>query len=138
MTEPKVSKEVAEDEFVRMCEARDLDVDTSDMDEEDKKRLESLRKSIVKAIMLGRIVVLEDGTVEVRLRRPVDQVAVIRFGRPTGATLVALSGKKTKSNIEDAYLAAANMSDVPKAIFDRLDYQADGKLVTELVPLFLG
>lgn len=57
----KVSKEVALQEFERLAAAADVDVDTSNMDEEDAESTEETREYFCKAIQAGRLTVDENG-----------------------------------------------------------------------------
>lgn len=135
----KVTKEVALDEFARMCEERDIDVDEKEMDEKDLEKFRDLRDSLVKLIMKGRLVVDEKGVPTLELKYPVGDYSRITWPRPKGNTLVALGGAKAdKNKILASYEAMSDLTDVPVTVFEKLDFQADGKPCNALFALFLG
>ena len=61
MTEPKISKEMAEQEFDRFLEAMDIEADPVDMDEDDKKGFEQQKSKLVSTIMSGSVIIDDDG-----------------------------------------------------------------------------
>lgn len=87
MTENKVAREVAEQEFARWAEAMDLvaKMDPDKLDQADKKSLAETREIILNAIERGMLVV-EDGGQFVFTPSSGEPIT---FYEPTGASLMA-------------------------------------------------
>lgn len=90
MAKVVVAREVALEEFARMCEARRVDIDESSMSKEDKKAFEDARGRIVGAIMRGELIVEDDGTPV--FTPPVAGANSLKFYKATGATFMASDG----------------------------------------------
>jgi len=127
MSQPKVAEEVAEQEFVRMCEANRIEHDTTELDEEESKEWAALRDPIVKDIMRGQLVIDPSG-------RPVytpDVGKPITFNPATGATLMALETHGKGKDVSNMIAAMADMTGSNKGDFSRLgvrDFQAVGRI----------
>jgi len=117
----KIAPEAAEAEFVRFAESMDLDVDTGYMDDEDKTQFEKLQRRIVRAICDGSLVVNEKGeavyTPENESSKHKD---AITFHERTGASLMAMDGKKKGHDVSKTYAVMASMCKVPAATFANL------------------
>jgi hypothetical protein len=131
-----VAKEVAEEEFARLCDALDLDLEGFDDDEQEK--FDGIKHDVVRAIERGRVTVDQEGQVTIQLKRPVGEVGAITFTRPTGASLMAIGDSRKKNEVEKLLLLMADLSGQPSVVFTRMDYLADGKLCQKVVSLFLG
>jgi len=131
-----VAPEVAEDEFSRMCEALDLDLD--DLDKEDDERFQLLRKTVLKAIVQGRITVDQDGLATVHLKYPVGDVDSLRFKIPTGETLIALGDQKAKNQTTQSWKVLGDLTEKPSTLFGKMRQSPDLKTCQALGALFLG
>lgn len=135
MSDP-VAAEVAEDEFLRLCEA--LDVDLDGMDAEDAESFEDIKRPIVRALRRGRLTIDEAGQPTVRLKFPIGDVAEVTFYRPTGATIMAAGDSRKKNEIEKLNLMMADITKQPSSVFAKMDYVTDGKLCQGITRLFLA
>jgi len=128
----KVAKEVAEAEFVRLCEANRIDLDTSDMTEDVQKEWDSLKDDIVRDIRLGTLIVGEDGK---PTYTPPGASSGFTFNAATGATFIAARAKQ--NDIESTVLALADMARVDRGTFSKL-HARDFRACTRIARLFLA
>lgn len=85
-----VAAEVAEQDFERICDFFDVELDESALDAEDKADLAGIKSKIVKNICTGRLTVGDNGQPTYTLK---DGTAMT-FKQPTGAILLT----KVKDN----------------------------------------
>jgi len=78
----KVAPEMAEQEFDRMCDSLDIDLEVTN--DEDARSLEAQRGKVVKAITSGALTIGDDGLPTLTTR----EGAALAFKMPTGATLL--------------------------------------------------
>lgn len=136
MTEPKISKEMAEQEFDRFLEAMDIEADPVDMDEDDKKGFEQQKSKLVSTIMSGSVVIDDDGQPIFTPKRS-GGGEPITFYEPTGASLMAMDRKKKAEDIGKLYATMADMTKQPAKRFANMKY-ADLKVCIAITTLFLG
>ena len=116
--ENAVATEVAEVEFDRFADSMDLDLDTSDMDSEDLTQFTKLKKRIIKAIEIGSLVINSDGEAEYTPQNNKSKYKeVITFHERTGASLMAMDGKKKNYDVAKTYAVMADMCKVHQGIF---------------------
>lgn len=131
----KIAREVAEAEFQRFADTMELDVDASKMDPEDAKSLIQQREMIVRAIENGRMIVSDNG--EPVYTPTSGEGKPITFYEPTGATLMAMDGKKKNADVSKLYSAIGDMTRQPPAMFSRMP-QRDLKVCIAVASLFLA
>ena len=124
----KIAKEVAEQEFKRMCELARVDTDENEMDEESKAAWRALKASLVKLICKGDLVVAPDG-------KPT--YAGITFSAPTGATMMALETYPENKKIGNMAAAMCDMTGSDAGAFSRL-HAKDFNVCSKICNLFLG
>jgi len=131
---PKVAREVAEAEFERMCDARRIEHDTSELTDDEKADFAELRSSIVRMIMRGTLVVGENGdpTFAPRGGGP-----SLTFYRATGATLMALETYPGGKQIANMIAALQEMTHSDAGVFARMD-ASDAQACSRLGKLFLA
>ena len=113
-----VSKDMAESEFDRFTEAMDLDLDTSDMDAEDLTAFNKQKSKVVKAIMLGSLVVNDNGEVVYTPRNAKSKYKeALTFHERTGASLMAMDGTKKNHDVTKTYKVLADMCKVHPSVF---------------------
>jgi len=132
----KIAREVAEAEFQRFADMMDLDVDTSDMTEEDRQAFEQQRDRLLAAIQAGALVINEEGEPVFTPTRTAD-AAPITFREPTGASLMAMDKRKKTEDIAKLYAAMADMSGSHPSTFARMK-MADLKIAMAITTLFLA
>jgi len=115
---PIVATEMAVEEFDRFADMMGLDVDTADMDSEDAAQLGKLRTRLIKAIECGALVINENGeavyTPRNRLSKHQDPIT---FHERTGASLMAMDGKKRGHDVAKMYAILADMCRVHPSVF---------------------
>lgn len=117
MTE-KVAREVAEQEFENFVEAMDLDLDTADMDVEDLAGFNKQKRRIVRAIIRGDLVFTENGEAVYTPRHPrTTHKDPITFHERTGASIMAMDGKKKGHDAAKMYSVLAEMCKVHPKTF---------------------
>jgi hypothetical protein len=130
-----VAPEVAADEFDRMCDAIDLDL--SDLTEEETKTLDALKKLVVKAITSGRITVDEKGQPTIALKYPVGEFKDVTLFRPNGEMLLAAGDPKLKNEVERTFALLADFTKKPVALFRKMEARPDLQLCKAVLQLFL-
>lgn len=130
-----VDAETAQDTIETFAEAMDLDVDVSEMDEDDRKAFADICKPIIRSIRRGHLVADEEG-------RPVftpqvGKTAPIVFHEPNGASLMAMDKRKRGEDVAKGLaVLAATTREEPKR-FANMAHR-DLKVCNALVALFLG
>jgi len=132
----KVSKDAAEQEFERFCDAMDLDVDLESMEEDDRKSFEDQKAKIVKAICSGSLVISENGEPVFTPQRS-ENKDPITFYEPDGATLMAMDRRKKNEDIAKLYSAMGSMTKTSASRFSNLK-MSDLKICMALATVFLG
>lgn len=133
--EAKVSREVAEADFARMCADRRVDADEANMDGDDLKSFREVKDLVVKRIVSGELVVEDHG--ECVYTPPVQGAKPIRFHRTTGAMLMAMDDAPDGRNAAKMSLVMAEMTKTPRGELSKLDI-ADFNFCTKLAALFLA
>ena len=134
--ENKVAKEVAEQDFERFADAMDLDVDTSKMDEDDRKGFQVQKDRIVSAICSGALYVNDNGEPVFTPQRTKD-AGEITFHEPDGAALMAMDRKKKTEDIGKLYATMGEMTKTSAKTFSVMK-MADLKVCMAISTLFLG
>lgn len=134
----KVIKEVAEQEFESWAEAWEIDTDQDDFDEDELASFKSLKKKIVKAIMLGRAVVLNDGEeIQYTLKNARGEISQFLLVMPLGNAYTAMDKHKAAeyNKKQNQYIAA--MIKQPPALLTKLS-GIDLKFLQAVSSLFLA
>lgn len=136
----KVDKETAEQDFLRMCESRDVETDTEDWTDEDVKEFDELRSVLVRAIQKGHLSVDEDGSPTVQFRKPFTvgekRYECMTFGEPMMSHFAA-GDKYMKEQTKRSLAIQAAMCGTSLAACESMG-MADGKLAQKVVQLFLA
>ena len=117
-TDNPVDKETAVNEFDRFTGAMDLDLDTSEMDAEDITAFNKQKRRIITAIERGALVVNEDGeAIYTPQHKKSKHTDAITFHERTGASLMAMDGKKKNHDVAKTYAVMADMCKVSPKVF---------------------
>ncbi len=117
MTE-QIALEVAEAEFDRFAESMDLDVDTSKLDAEDLTSFNKIKDRIIRAMQRGALVINDNGEAVYTPQRPNSKHKdAITFHERTGASLMAMDGKKKGHDVAKTYAILADMCRVHPSTF---------------------
>lgn len=114
----KIAKEVAEKEFDRFVEEMDLDLDTSEMDAEDLTAFNKQKRRIIKVIERGHLIINDKGEAEYTpFNERSKHKEVLVFHERTGASLMAMDGKKKNHDVAKTYAVMADMCKVHQNVF---------------------
>ena len=116
---PKIAQEVAEAEFDRFTSEMDLDVDVDFMDEEDLTAFNKQKRRIIAAIMDGSLVVNENGEA-VYTPRKSGEIEPLTFHERTGASTMAMDGKKKGHDVSKTYAIMANLTKTHSSTFAKM------------------
>lgn len=137
MHKDQLSPEFAAQEFERFATAMDLQLDVSDMEDEDRQSFEKQRKIVTDALCAGSLVIRENGEPEFRPTTEDDGADPIVFHEPTGATFLAMDSRKKGQDIAKANAMLGDMTRQPPARFSRMKNR-DYKVCQSLLVLFLA
>ncbi len=127
-----IAKEVAEAEFDRFVECMDLDLDTAGMDAEDLTQFNKQKNRILRAIEKGALIVNDDGEAVYTPQNPKSKHReAITFHERTGASLMAMDGKKKGHDVAKTYAVMSDMCKVHPNVFAGL-MGSDGKICEAL------
>jgi len=116
--EPIVALEVAEAEFNRFAEMMDLDVDVSVMDDEDRTGFEKQKRRILRALQAGSLVINDNGeAVYAPQHERSTHKEAITFHEQSGASVMAVDGKKKNQNVAATFAMMGNMCKVHQNVF---------------------
>ena len=116
--ENKIAMDAAQAEFTRFAEAMDIDLDTSEMDADDVTQLNKQRGRLIRAIERGALVINDDGEAIYTPQRLNSKYQnAITFHERTGASLMAMDGKKKNHDVAKTYAVMADMCKVHPSVF---------------------
>lgn len=117
MTE-QIALEVAEQEFERFADSMDLDLNTSKMDAEDLGTFTKTKDRMLRAMQRGALVINDNGEAVYTPQRPGSKHKdAITFHERTGASLMAMDGKKKGHDVAKTYAILADMCRVHPNVF---------------------
>ena len=93
---PEVNREVAESEFERLAAGADVDIDITNMSEDETEELADLRDDFVSAIVDGRLSVNDEGQAVLVVK----DGDPIRFRVPLGADLMIMASANDDRRME--------------------------------------
>jgi hypothetical protein len=130
-----IAEEVAEQEFVRMCDAYRIDHDVSKMDEKELASWGDTKRVVVQALCSGALSVGEDGRATYN-PRDTPNARPLRFADATGATFIALDGGGDKHH-ERLCRACDQITGSAPGTTSKMRV-ADFRMCCNLVTLFLS
>lgn len=137
MTDPKIAPEMAAQEFERWTEAMDIDIDESRMDDEDKTAFDKQKNKILRAIERGHLVFNDNDEAVYTPHRPESKhKEPLTFHERTGASLMAMDGKKKGHDVAKTYAIMGSMCKVHQNVFAGL-VGADIKVCEALFALLM-
>ena len=109
-TDNPVARDVAESEFERFAEAMTIDVNTAALDAEDLAAFNKQKSRVVTAIERGHLVINENGeAVFTPSNERTKNRDPLTFHERSGASLMALDGKKKGHDVAKTYSVMADM-----------------------------
>lgn len=113
-----VNKDVAINEFEGWAAFMDLDIDVSSMDSEDATQLTKLKDRIIRGIERGSLTFNDDGeAVYTPQNSKSKHKEPITFHERTGASLMAMDGKKKNHDVAKTYAIMGEMCKVHPSTF---------------------
>ena len=114
-----IPQEMAEADFDRFVEMMDLDVDPVNMDDEDRTTFEKQKRRIIKAMMIGALMINENGEAVYTPHRS-EVKDPITFHERTGASLMAMDNKKKNQDVAKTYAVMGSMTKTHPGVFSKL------------------
>jgi hypothetical protein len=130
-----IAPSVAESEFARFAESMDLDLDTARMDAKELDEFKGLKRVVVRAMELGRLVIDEKG--QPVYSPQLGETKPITFYEPDGAVLMSADKKKAGESVAKLYTAMGAMTKTSAERFASMKAR-DLKVCQALYLLFLA
>ena len=105
-----LDRELAEAEFLRMCENCDIETEFAEDEKTEADAFEKEKRAVVKLIQKGSLVITEEGNAEYTPQRSVSQKPVT-FKEPRGSALTAMGGVGKDQEMKRIMLAMVDFSD---------------------------
>lgn len=113
-----IAEDVARAEIRRFADGMDLDLDDSNLDDEDKTQLNKHINKLTRSIQRGNLVINDnDEAVYTPFRHNSKYKEAITFHERTGASLMATDGKKKDQDVKKTYAVMASMCGVEPKVF---------------------
>ncbi len=137
-TKGAMDKESAEAEFQRFAEKQDLDIDTAEMDAEDKSTFDNQKRRLILALMKGHLVIDKIGLpVYTPHNSESTFTDAITFHAPGGADFIQMDRKKKNYDITKTHALLASMTHLPETTFLNLK-GGDYLMCTAIIGFFMG
>lgn len=135
----KIPLDVANDEFKKICESWEIDIDIDGMDADEKVDFKGIKAKIIKTIRLGRLVFNDDQTMTYTVSNKSDELGgkELTIKRPKGKALTAMDQFKEQAGVTKGYAFLASMISQPIQFLNNLD-GIDVKPLLALSTLFLA
>ena len=130
----KVAREVAEAEFIRFCDAMDVDYNTDRMTDEDAKDFNESKGLLLDALQIGVLEIDSDGMAVVYPKK--GDIKQIKFNELCGADYVAMDNKKDTQSFAKMFAMMGSITKLPPATFSKLK-KFDAKVCLSIAKLFL-
>ncbi len=132
-----IAKEVAEAEFDRFSESMDLNLNTTVMDSEDLTQFNKQKDRIIQAVQSGALIFNDDGeAVYTPQHRNTKVKDPITFHERTGASLMAMDGKKKAHDVAKTFAVMGDMCKVHPNVFAGM-VGSDGKVCEAIFALLM-
>lgn len=133
----KIAPEVAEAELDRFADLMDLDFDIETMEDDDKKSFLSNKKTLVKALMKGSLVIDDNGQPVFTPARS-ENKNPLTFREPTGASLQAMDKVPNKNaDVSKIFALMATLTGADRTVFGKM-VMTDLKVCQAVTAAFLG
>lgn len=130
----KVAREVAEAEFIRFCDAMDVDYNTDRMTDEDSKDFNESKGLLLDALQIGVLEIDSEGMAVVYPKK--GDIKQIKFNELCGADYVAMDNKKDTQSFAKMFAMMGSITKLPPATFSKLK-KFDAKVCLSIAKLFL-
>lgn len=134
----KVATEVCETDFERFCDSMDIDAEQSGMDDADRKSLVSNKRTMMRYMKRGALVINGTGEAVLTPQYGEDKHrSPITFFMPEGTAWMAMDGKKETHDVRKLLDSMADITHESQVRFKRMQ-GPDFKVCVAIVTLFLG
>lgn len=113
----KVDHKTAGQDFNRFAEAWEIDTVVEDMKQEDRDSFEDQKRKVVKAIMIGRAAVGEDGNIVYNLKDPVHGTDAVTLRMPRGEGYMEMDRFKEQQGVRKFMAVMGHMTGKPVKMF---------------------
>lgn len=121
MKKDTIALEVAMKDFDTFTEKMDLDFDTTGMDAEDLTAFNKQKNRILRSIQRGDLVINDNGeAVFTPANIKSKHKEAITFHERTGASLMAMDGKKKNHDVSKTYAIMGDMCGIHQGVFSSL------------------
>ena len=111
-----IIRDVAEQELDRFFEMMEIDLDLETKGPEERGIFEGEKERLIKAIMLGRLVINEEGLAEYTTTSG----DLLTFQEPDGAANMAMDRAKSGESFSKMYKAIAAITETSTATFSKM------------------
>ena len=134
-----INLETANEEFEKICDSWEIDIDEVSMDHEEKVDIKGIKAKIIKAIRLGRLVYNDNEIMTYIVSNKSDDLGgkELTIKRPKGKALTAMDQFKEQAGVTKGYAFLASMISQPIQFLNNLD-GIDVKPLLALSTLFLS
>jgi hypothetical protein len=130
-------KSLGEQEFFNWCDANEIDRVVENMEDEDRKDFEKIKRRFEKAVTEKRLVV-EETTLQYTISRFSKSAGqVLTITRPTGKDFIAMDGFKETQQMQKFNAFLASIAGTEKSFIARLDTK-DRQFIQDIGTLFLA
>jgi len=130
----------AEEEFEKICDNWEIDIDISEMNEDEKVDFEGIKRRIIKAIRLKRLFCNDDGdTLSYTVSKKSCEYSgdVLTIKRPKGEASLSTDNYKIGKDAHKSFSYISAMVGKPVQYLSKLD-GIDMKVIQSFVQLFLS
>lgn len=135
----KIDKETASADFQRFASDWHLDIDESEMDEDDKRDFLTLKKRIMRAIQDGNLIYNSDETFTFYYYKPTvdtEDGRVTKITRPNPGNYLAMDNYKTDQTSHKTSAVIAKMINMQPAFVNNKIDGIDYKILISILTLF--
>lgn len=132
-----IATEVAEADFERFADAMDFDLEAKSMDEADRKAFAATKRTIVRAIEQGHLVVDDSGQPIFTPQIDEKGQGPITFYEPTGISLIAMEKRNRGEDVSKMFASMGAMTKQHPSRFANMS-QRDLRVCMALATLFLS
>lgn len=119
MSEEKINRQVAEEEFERFKSFMRLRLDREGMDENERRDVNEDVQILIEEIMAGRLSIDDDGHPIVH---PGEGFPDLVFSKPTGRSVAVIDKKKEAHKVAQQFALIAELCGTAPSIIQRMDW----------------
>ena len=137
VTEEKVAKAAAEEEFKRFARVWEIDLNIDAMSGEDRESFNQLKNRIINQVIAGNATIDDEGDICYTLKYPKGETKELYFRVPGGDAYLATDSYKERQGIHKTNAFMGAMTKQAPKLFANMDAR-DVKFCQAVANLFLG